>query len=97
MTGPGTNTIILGGGAQGALVIDPAVDDSAYLDAVVQAGAERGGIGRILITHGHPGHMGGAVSLPDRLGVYIYAFSPPGGPAAEWAITARPRFLSPAT
>ena len=24
MTGPGTNTIILGGGAQGALVIDPA-------------------------------------------------------------------------
>ncbi len=78
MTGPGTNTIILGGGAQGALIIDPAVDDSAYLDAVVQAGAERGGIGRILITHGHPDHMGGAVALRDRLGVYIYAFSRQG-------------------
>jgi glyoxylase-like metal-dependent hydrolase (beta-lactamase superfamily II) len=83
MTGPGTNTIILGGGAQGALVIDPAVDDSAYLDAVVQAGAERGGIGRILITHGHPDHMGGAVALRDRLGVYIYAFSRQGVPVAD--------------
>ncbi len=83
MTGPGTNTIILGGGAQGALVIDPAVDDSVYLDAVVQAGAERGGIGRILITHGHPDHMGGAVALRDRLGVYIYAFSRQGVPVAD--------------
>ncbi len=87
MTGPGTNTIILGGGAQGALVIDPAVDDSAYLDAVVQAGAERGGIGRILITHGHPDHIGGAVALRDRLGVYIYAFSRQGVPVADEEIT----------
>lgn len=83
MTGPGTNTIILGGGAQGALVIDPAVDDNAYLDVVVQAGAERGGIGRILITHGHPDHMGGAVALRDRLGIYIYAFSRQGVPVAD--------------
>src|SRR5258708_14194703 len=92
MTGPGTNTIILGGGAQGALVIDPAVDDSVYLDAVVQAGAERGGIGRILITHGHPDHMGGAVALRDRLGVYIYAFSRQGVPVADEEITAGPIF-----
>lgn len=83
MTGPGTNTIILGGGAQGALVIDPAVDDSAYLDAIVQAGAERGGIRRILITHGHPDHVGGAVALRDRLGVHIYAFSRQGVPVAD--------------
>ncbi len=83
MTGPGTNTIILGGGAQGALVIDPAVDDSAYLDAVVQAGAERGGIRRILVTHGHPDHVGGAVALRDRLGIYIYAFSRQGVPVAD--------------
>ena len=44
MTGPGTNTIVLGDGVEGASVIDPAVDDAAYLDAIVQAGAERGGI-----------------------------------------------------
>jgi glyoxylase-like metal-dependent hydrolase (beta-lactamase superfamily II) len=78
MTGPGTNTIILGGGEEGALVIDPAVEDTAYLDAIVQAGAERGGIRRILITHGHPDHVGGAEALRKRLGVSIYAFSRQG-------------------
>ncbi len=78
MTGPGTNTIILGGGEEGALVIDPAIEDNAYLDAIVQAGAERGGIRRILITHGHPDHIGGAVALRKRLGVSIYAYSRQG-------------------
>jgi glyoxylase-like metal-dependent hydrolase (beta-lactamase superfamily II) len=78
MTGPGTNTIILGGGEEGALVIDPAVEDTAYLDAIVQAGAERGGIRRILVTHGHPDHVGGAEALRKRLGVSIYAFSRQG-------------------
>jgi glyoxylase-like metal-dependent hydrolase (beta-lactamase superfamily II) len=87
MTGPGTNTIILGGGVEGALVIDPAIDDTAYLDAIVQAGAERGGIRRILITHGHPDHIGGAVTLRKRLGVYIYAFSRQGVPIADEEIT----------
>jgi glyoxylase-like metal-dependent hydrolase (beta-lactamase superfamily II) len=78
MTGPGTNTIILGGGEEGALVIDPAVDDNAYLDIIIQAGAERGGIRRILITHGHPDHIGGAEALRKRLGVSIYSFSRQG-------------------
>ena len=83
MTGPGTNTIVLGGGLSGALVIDPAVDDHSHLDAIVQAGLERGGIRRILITHGHPDHIGGAVALRNRLGVHIYAFSRQGVPFAD--------------
>ncbi len=83
MTGPGTNTIVLGGGEEGALVIDPAVDDSTYLDAIIQAGAERGGIRRILITHGHPDHIGGVEALRKRLGVSIYAFSRQGVPFAD--------------
>src|SRR5436305_14902330 len=83
MTGPGTNTIVLGGGDEGATVIDPAVDDTAYLDAIVHEGAERGGIRRILITHGHPDHIGGADALRKRLGISIYAFSRQGMPGAD--------------
>lgn len=83
MSGPGTNTVVLGSGTEGATVIDPAVDDPAYLDAIIEAGAKRGGIRRILITHGHPDHIGGAVALRDRLGVSIYAFSREGVAMAD--------------
>lgn len=83
MTGAGTNTILLGAGADGATVIDPAVDDVTYLDAIVQAGMQRGGIRRILITHGHPDHVDGAVALRQRVGVPIYAFSREGVPMAD--------------
>ena len=85
MTGPGTNTIILGGGAEGATVIDPAVDEIAYLDALVEAGKRHGGIRRILITHGHHDHIDGAAALRERLGagVSIYAFSREGVSVAD--------------
>jgi len=92
MTGPGTNTIILGGGSDGALVIDPAIDENAYLDTLVQEGERRGGIGRILITHGHPDHIGGAEALRARLQVPIYAYSRQGVPVADVEIADGTRF-----
>src|SRR5260221_10295756 len=83
MTGPGINTILLGNEASVAAVIDPAIDDAAYLDAIVQEGSSRGGISRILITHGHHDHIDGAAALRVRLGVPIYAFSREGVPIAD--------------
>lgn len=83
MTGPGTNTIVLGGGVEGATVIDPALDDVAYIDAILREGAERGDIRRIFITHGHPDHIGGIAALRKRLGthlVHVFAFSRQGTP-----------------
>jgi glyoxylase-like metal-dependent hydrolase (beta-lactamase superfamily II) len=94
MTGPGTNTIVLGEGSEGATVIDPAVNDPDYLEALFKEGAKRGGIRRILITHGHHDHIDGAAALQERLekqsagepgsaGARIYAFSRAGVPIAD--------------
>lgn len=86
MSGPGTNTILLGRADEdGALVIDPADAAPAHLDAILQEGERRGGIRAILITHGHHDHTGGASELRARLGgVPIYAFSRSGVPMLDY-------------
>jgi glyoxylase-like metal-dependent hydrolase (beta-lactamase superfamily II) len=83
MTGPGTNTIVVGGAPNGSAIIDPAVDDIEYLDTVVHEAVSRGPIRCILITHGHSDHTGGALALRKRLKVPIYAFSKEGVPEAD--------------
>lgn len=83
MTGPGTNTIVLDGGKEGALVIDPADDNPAHLEAIIRAGNSYGGIRRIFITHGHPDHLGGAEKLRTQLEAPVYAFSREGIPFVD--------------
>lgn len=84
MSGPGTNTIILGRADEdGAFVIDPADAAPAHLEAIVQEGERRGGIRKILVTHGHPDHVGGAAELRERLGAPIYAFNRRGVPILD--------------
>ncbi|MBS1885434.1 MAG: MBL fold metallo-hydrolase, partial [Actinobacteria bacterium] len=65
MTLEGTNTYIYG--ADPCLVIDPGVEDAAHLEAIRAAGAARGGIGTVLVTHSHADHISGA----DRLGAPV--------------------------
>jgi len=61
MTLAGTNTYLYGSGP--CAVIDPGPEDGGHLDAVRAAAAERGGIGLILLTHGHGDHADGAERL----------------------------------
>lgn len=85
MSGPGTNTIVLGQADEdGALVIDTADPAESHLDAIVLEGERRGGIRKILVTHGHSDHVGGVVELRERLGgVPVYAFSRQGVPVLD--------------
>jgi glyoxylase-like metal-dependent hydrolase (beta-lactamase superfamily II) len=69
LTGPGTNTYVVGTGP--TLVIDPAVDDAGYLEAVLEAADD---VDSILVTHRHPDHVGGAAALAARTGAKVRAF-----------------------
>ncbi len=70
MTGPGTNTYVVGSGPY--LLIDPATDDTEYLEAI---GREtRWEIAQILITHRHSDHVGGAGEIARRTGAAVRAF-----------------------
>jgi glyoxylase-like metal-dependent hydrolase (beta-lactamase superfamily II) len=65
MTLAGTNTYLYG--SDPCLVVDPGPDIASHLDAVREAADDRGGIGLVLLTHGHGDHADGA----ERLGVEV--------------------------
>jgi len=69
MTGPGTNTYIVSPGT--ATVIDPAVPDTAYIEAVMAAA---GTVEQILVTHRHPDHVGGIERLVEITGAPVRAW-----------------------
>jgi glyoxylase-like metal-dependent hydrolase (beta-lactamase superfamily II) len=82
MTGPGTNSYVVGDGTTRCVVIDPGVDDAGHLNAILHAaGSQR--IVSILITHGHEDHRGGAARLRERTGAPITAWSREGTPEAD--------------
>jgi glyoxylase-like metal-dependent hydrolase (beta-lactamase superfamily II) len=68
-TGPGTNTYLVGTGRE-RLLLDTGQGLPAYLP-VLELALERAGgarIGEIVLTHGHPDHMGGVASVRERHG-----------------------------
>jgi glyoxylase-like metal-dependent hydrolase (beta-lactamase superfamily II) len=68
MTGPGTNTYLLGGGERWSIV-DPGPASERHLRAMLAAAPGR--IERILITHTHPDHSPGALALQAVTGAEL--------------------------
>ncbi|WP_189048734.1 MBL fold metallo-hydrolase [Micromonospora sonchi] len=84
MTLDGTNTWLLRAApGEPALVVDPGPADEGHLAAI----AERGPIGLVLITHGHPDHTEASRHLHELLGgVPVRAADPAhsvGGPPLD--------------
>jgi glyoxylase-like metal-dependent hydrolase (beta-lactamase superfamily II) len=70
MTGPGTNTYLVG--VDEIAVIDPGPADPAHLEAIAGCGGDR--IRWILLTHTHEDHAPGAANLARRTGAKILAY-----------------------
>jgi glyoxylase-like metal-dependent hydrolase (beta-lactamase superfamily II)/8-oxo-dGTP pyrophosphatase MutT (NUDIX family) len=74
MTGPGTNTYLLGAGGDIA-VIDPGPAIDAHIEAVLEAAGAR--IRWILATHTHLDHSPAAVLLQAKTGAELLGMPPP--------------------
>jgi glyoxylase-like metal-dependent hydrolase (beta-lactamase superfamily II) len=96
MTGPGTNTYLLG--RSDVVVIDPGPVLDSHLDVIERAVADAGGTIRwIAVTHHHRDHAPGAVPLAERTGADLLAFGHPEGvdpdrPVGEGFVLAGPDF-----
>lgn len=67
MTGPGTNTYIVGG--ESLIVIDPGPDIAAHISALTELAGSR--LAWILCTHTHRDHSPGAAELKRRTGARV--------------------------
>ncbi len=74
MTGPGTNTYLLG--QTDIAVVDPGPDDPAHLSAILAA-INSQTVSHILITHAHRDHSALAPALAQATGAPICAFGHP--------------------
>lgn len=75
MTGPGTNTYLLGNGEIG--VIDPGPDIESHTDQIADAAG--GQIAWILVTHTHPDHSPAAARLASKTGAELLGRPAPQG------------------
>lgn len=73
MTGPGTNTYILG--SHDVAVVDPGPDDAGHFRAIMAA--TQGRVSHILVTHAHRDHSALAPKLAAETGAPVCAFGPP--------------------
>jgi len=78
MTGPGTNTYLIGD--EVVAVVDPGPADNGHL-ARIEGAADR--IGYVLVTHTHPDHAPGAAPLTAKTGAEVRGFDSRDGFAPD--------------
>jgi glyoxylase-like metal-dependent hydrolase (beta-lactamase superfamily II) len=74
MTGPGTNSYLIG--TTELAVVDPGPADTTHRDALLQAALTRGPIRWVLVTHTHIDHAPGAAALAEATGAQMIGFGP---------------------
>ena len=77
MTGPGTNTYLLGEAEP--VVVDPGPADGTHTAAIAAAAASLGPISHVLVTHTHVDHAPGAAALAAASGARVLGFGPADG------------------
>ncbi|MBI5279533.1 MAG: MBL fold metallo-hydrolase [Burkholderiales bacterium] len=88
MTGPGTNTYIVGDPGGGFLVIDPGPNEPEHIDRIWRATG--GNIRMIACTHSHPDHSPGARPLQARCSHAPPIYGVPSAPTARPASVFNP-------
>ena len=74
MTGPGTNSYLIGSGE--LAIIDPGPADETHLAALLAAVEARGTLRTILVTHTHLDHAPGTAALARATGAEVVGFGP---------------------
>jgi glyoxylase-like metal-dependent hydrolase (beta-lactamase superfamily II)/8-oxo-dGTP pyrophosphatase MutT (NUDIX family) len=85
MTGPGTNSYLIGNAEHGVAVIDPGPLLEEHIDALIAAAP--GPIRWILCTHTHLDHSPAAAVLKQRTGAATYGMPPPPLPNQDQSFT----------
>jgi glyoxylase-like metal-dependent hydrolase (beta-lactamase superfamily II) len=77
MTGPGTNTYLVGDVEP--VVVDPGPADPAHTEAILAAAAPLGPVRTIVVTHTHIDHAPGAAALATATNAQVVGFAPAEG------------------
>ncbi|MDQ2728168.1 MAG: MBL fold metallo-hydrolase [Actinomycetota bacterium] len=72
MTGPGTNTYLVG--EDRVAVVDPGPDDDAHLDTILAVAGDR--LGWVVVTHTHVDHSPLSARLAAATGAQVLGFGP---------------------
>jgi glyoxylase-like metal-dependent hydrolase (beta-lactamase superfamily II) len=83
MTGPGTNTYLLG--RERHVVIDPGPADPKHLDRIIAE--TNGAVDSVLVTHTHADHSPGALLLAAKTGATLLGRPAPGDGRQDLSFT----------